>query len=74
MPEKPIPDSEDSDDDSSISNISFTTKKMKSNKEMEKYGINRVLIPIYHYKTFRYTNLEDALSQAKRDEKINEAG
>ena len=69
MSEKLIPDSEGSSDDSSSSNENFATKELEFNKEMEKYGINRVLIPMYHYKTYRYTNLEDAISQAKRDEK-----
>lgn len=69
MSDKQTPHFEASSDDSSSSNENFATKELVSNKEMEKYGINRVLIPMYHYKTYRYTNLENAISQAKLDEK-----
>jgi hypothetical protein len=34
---------------------------------MAKYGITRVPTDRFHYKFYRYTNLEDALAQAKRD-------
>jgi hypothetical protein len=34
--------------------------------EMARYGITRVPIDIYHYKDYRYTNLADAIAQAKR--------
>lgn len=69
MSDKKTPHFEASSDDNSTSTIKITNKELEANKEMEKYGINRVLISIYHYKTFRYTNLEDAISQAKHDEK-----
>jgi hypothetical protein len=35
--------------------------------EMDKYGIVRVLTDSFRYREFRYTNLGDALAQAKRD-------
>lgn len=36
-------------------------------EQMAKYGITRVPTGRFHYKSYRYTNLEDALAQAKRD-------
>ena len=39
--------------------------------EMEKYGIKCVHVPTYLYRSFRYTNLDDAIAQAKRDKKSN---
>jgi hypothetical protein len=38
-------------------------------EEMAKYGITRVPVDYFHYREFRYTNLKDAIAQAKRDEK-----
>ena len=35
---------------------------------MEKYGITRVSVDYFYYKEFRYTDLNDALAQAKRQE------
>ena len=35
-------------------------------KEMAKYGITRVPIDYFYYGDFRYTNLKDAVAQAKR--------
>ncbi len=35
--------------------------------EMERFGIVRVPADIFCYREFRYTNLQDALAQAKRD-------
>ncbi|MCC3859925.1 hypothetical protein [Pseudemcibacter aquimaris] len=72
MSEKQIPNSKDLTGNNPTSSLSFTTKELNSYKEMEKYGINRVLVTTYQYKTLRFTNLEDAISQAKRDEKLNE--
>lgn len=37
-------------------------------EEMAKYGITRVPVDYFHYREFRYTNLKDAIVQAKRDE------
>jgi hypothetical protein len=33
---------------------------------MAKYGIIRVSIDYFHYKEYRYTSLDDAIAQAKR--------
>ena len=35
---------------------------------MAKYGITRVPIDYFHYGGFRYTNLKDAVAQAKRQQ------
>jgi len=34
---------------------------------MEKLGIVRTTVDIYHYREFRYSKFEDAVAQAKRD-------
>ena len=36
-------------------------------QEMNRYGIVRVPADSFHYGEFRYTNLDDALAQARRD-------
>ena len=33
---------------------------------MAKYGIARVPVDYFHYKEFRYTNLDDGIAQATR--------
>jgi hypothetical protein len=33
---------------------------------MAKYGITRVPVDYFHYKEFRYTNLDDAIAEAIR--------
>ena len=40
--------------------------KPEANDEMAKYGITRVPVDYFHYKQYRYTNLADAVAQAKR--------
>jgi hypothetical protein len=35
-------------------------------EEMTKYGITRVPTDYFHYKGYRYTSLDDAIAQAKR--------
>ena len=35
-------------------------------REMKKYGVERVPVYYFHYREFRYTNVEDAIAQAKR--------
>lgn len=37
-------------------------------EQMAKYGITRIPVYYFHYKQFRYTNLNDAVAQAKRDQ------
>jgi hypothetical protein len=39
-------------------------------EEMLKLGITRVSIDHFHYKDFRYTNVKDAIAQAKRQQAI----
>ncbi|MEW5424568.1 hypothetical protein [Amorphus sp. 3PC139-8] len=51
------------------SNIADETDENNIENEMERYGIIRASIDVYHYKEFRYTNFSDALQQAKRDER-----
>lgn len=34
---------------------------------MVKYGITRVPVDRFHYKSYRYATLADAIAQAKRD-------
>lgn len=43
----------------------------KPTEEMSEYGIIRVPIDYFHYKDYRYTNLKDAIAQAKRDRVVN---
>jgi len=35
--------------------------------DMNKYGIKCIAVPYYLYSGYRYTRLEDAVEQAKRD-------
>ena len=34
--------------------------------ELAKYGITRVPVDYFHFRGFRYTNLKDAIAEAKR--------
>lgn len=34
---------------------------------MARFGITKVPIHVYHYREWRYSNLNDALAQARRD-------
>ena len=36
-------------------------------KEMAKYQISLVPVDYFHYRNYRYTNLVDAIAQAKRN-------
>ncbi len=36
---------------------------------MRQYGIERVQIERFHYKTYRYSTLADAVKQAQRDQR-----
>ena len=40
---------------------------LEARQDMKRYGIVRVPADSFRYRQFRYTNLQDALSQAKRD-------
>jgi len=39
--------------------------------DMDKYGIKCIAVTSYVYGEYKYSNLEDAVSQAKRDEAKN---
>jgi hypothetical protein len=41
----------------------------EASEDMEKYGITRVPVDFFHYGGFRYTNLEDAVAEAIRDQR-----
>ena len=43
-------------------------KNIPDEQELKKYGIRRIPVDYFHYREFRYTNLADAIAQAKRDE------
>jgi hypothetical protein len=42
-------------------------------EEMAKHGITHVSVDCFHYGDFRYTNLDDAVAQAKRQQPSNES-
>src|SRR3546814_2342997 len=44
-----------------------TLFRSEATEEMAQYGITRVPIDYFHYKGYRYTNLDDAIAQAKRE-------
>jgi hypothetical protein len=48
--------------------------KPEAKDEMAKYGITRVPINYFHYKQYRYTNLADAVAQAKRAQTLDLTG
>jgi len=37
-------------------------------EEMQKFGVTRVTTDYFYYKEFRYTNVKDAIAQAKRQQ------
>ena len=43
-------------------------------EEMAKYGITCVPVDYFHYGSFRYTNLEDAVAEAKRQQAPKDSG
>ena len=48
---------------------------LEAEKEMARLGIVRVPADYFQYREFRYTNLQDALAQARRDaDSIQQAG
>jgi hypothetical protein len=42
-------------------------------EEMARYGITRVPVDYFHYGKYRYTNLEDAVAQAKCQQRTTES-
>jgi len=49
----------------------LTTKTSDETKEMAKYGIIRTPVDYFYYGTYRYTDLKDAIAQAKRQTTTN---
>ncbi|PQA87141.1 hypothetical protein [Hyphococcus luteus] len=46
--------------------ITKTDTERTLDGEMQKYGIKRVPVDYFHINGFRYTDLKDAVAQAKR--------
>lgn len=46
---------------------SRSATKIAEAEEMARYGIVLVPVDYFHYGKFRYTNLKDAVAQAKRE-------
>jgi hypothetical protein len=46
------------------------THPVSAEAEMAKYGITRVPVDYFHYRDYRYTSLEDAIAQARRDDRL----
>ncbi len=49
------------------------TRSKTAENELSKYGISRVSTDHFHYGDYKYTDLKDAVAQAKRDLKATEA-
>jgi hypothetical protein len=45
--------------------------RLEATDEMVRYGITRVPVDYFHCGEFRYTNLKDAVAQAKRQQPSN---
>ncbi len=43
------------------------TRSKTTENELSKYGISRVSTDHFHYGEYKYTDLKDAVAQAKRD-------
>jgi len=43
------------------------TSSKPTEDELSKYGISRVSTDHFHYGNYKYTDLKDAVAQAKRD-------
>jgi hypothetical protein len=63
------------DTENGVKMLPLENKKVTNlpgDREMEKYGIKHFPVDYFHYREFRYTNLKDAIAQAKRDETSHE--
>ena len=49
------------------------TRSKAAENELTKYNISRVSTDQFHYGDYKYTDLKDAVAQAKRDLKAAEA-
>jgi len=47
---------------------SQTAQDESPNDVMVRYGITRVTVDYFHYRNFRYTNAQDAITQARLEE------
>lgn len=47
----------------------MTSLPEDAGEQMTRYGITRVPAEVFQYRDYRYTNLRDALAQAKHDAK-----
>lgn len=47
------------------------TQNADETKEMAKYGIKRTPVDYFYYGTYRYTDLKDAIAQARRQTATN---
>lgn len=47
---------------------------LEAEREMARLGIVRLPADYFRYRDFRYTNLQDALAQARRDAEIKQQG
>ena len=45
------------------------TNDSEEEREMAKYGITLIPVNYFHVGNFRYTNLEDAVAEAKRQQR-----
>jgi hypothetical protein len=48
-------------------NVKDTVLDAADAEQMEEFGITFAPVDYFHYRQFRYTNLKDAVAQAKRD-------
>ena len=49
----------------------LTTQNADDAKEMAKFGIKRTPVDYFYYGTYRYTDLKDAIAQARRETATN---
>lgn len=52
---------------SDADNISESLVQKSESDEASDYGITTTQVTYYHYGAYRYTNLKDAVAEAKRD-------
>lgn len=56
----------------SVGRESYPAISSEAAEEMARYDITRVPVDYFHYGDFRYTNLKDAVAQAKRQQRQEE--
>ncbi|NWG45142.1 MAG: hypothetical protein HXY25_01165 [Alphaproteobacteria bacterium] len=55
----------------SENSVSAAPEVRSDEAETKKYGIKNLPVDCFHYRQFRYGNLNDAIAQAKRDERLD---